>query len=223
METCPPSARKVWLLTVYLVRAYCLPDKYFEEIDGPELNTHMFLQWYEQFQSTFGVGLCSYNPHVFSHLKEVRSVSELAVLLACAFEDQYAILKKNYRPGTTAMGSQALTTCNLAQMTGHRCHRKKELTLMETKQVNDRFLYLKDGRIILATNLSGGVVHGRVVPKMATRGLLRGLDFGDVLCFLVDLNDLGPDDQLAQPSDVVGKCVVVQSIASVFTWNMNRL
>ncbi len=223
MDTCPARARKLWLLTVYLVRAYCLPDKFFADLDGGELRTQLIRQWYELFEATFGIGLCTYNVHVFSHIGEVRSINALSEVSACAFEDQYAILKKNYRPGTTSLGSQALTTCNLAHMTGHRCRRKKELTLTQTKRVNDRYLYLKDGRILLATNLDGNVVRGRLVPKMPTRGLIRGLDFADVLCFYVDLDNVGPDDQRAEPTDVLGKCVVVLGLASVVTWSMNRL
>ncbi len=94
---------------------------------------------------------------------------------------------------------------------------------METKSVNDRYLYLRDGRILLATDLSPNEVRGRLVPTLSSRGFVRGLNFADVLCFGVDLEDLGPDDQRVPPADVVGKCVVVRGVASVVTWNMNRL
>ena len=209
-------------MTVYIVRAYSLPQSAFEELAGNELETDMLRQWYELFEDTFGVSACSYNPHVFSHLNEVHAVAPLWELTATDFEDQYAVIKKNYRPGTTAMGNQALTTGNLAHMTGHRCTKKKELTLTNTKSVDDRYVYLKDGRILCLTDLEDNVVRGRVVPNQPARGLLRGVDFGEVLCFRVEPDAL-EDEVVAKPSDVAGKCVILLGYCSVMTWDMLRL
>ncbi len=216
METAPPGTAKVWLLTVYIVRAISLPDSLY--IGVKDKVKELIGQWYVEYERAFKAENCTYNTHVFSHVDLVRELGPLWETSATAFEDFYAILKRNYREGTTATGSQALLNSLLALMSGHHCVRPRIVTITSTSRLEDRFIYTRDGRIMKLTHLGDNELRGVAVPMLRVTGLVRGLDFSDVLVYRVDGN--GHTESTIQPSDVIGKVVVSGAYASVVLWPM---
>ena len=54
---------KVWILTSYLLRAYCLPEREFESIYFYNIDNAQ-QKWYKAFQEAFGEVNCTYNVHL---------------------------------------------------------------------------------------------------------------------------------------------------------------
>ncbi len=218
LRSAPGECSKIWLLTVFIVRAAALPDKLYRKLD---LDLEELLrQWYVLYEKAFKKTNCTYNTHVFSHLDEIRDVAPLDVTSALLYEDNYAIIKTNYRAGSTATGTQALTATQLAQSLGHACRRPRRITTMATSQTEDRYIYLDGGQIYFLTNTDGPQMLGRRVPSYRTTGLLPGLDFAEVLIFKVELSAMSVVEEPIDPSAVLGKAVVLNNYASVIAWNM---
>ncbi len=223
LDTAPNGTIKAWLLTVYIVRALCLPDSLYNRLDCNVPATDLFRRWYVAYEKAFSVDQCTYNSHNFTHLKKVRDLGPLSETSALLYEDHYNVIKKSYRAGTPALGTQALQTSLLATMIGHRCKPTYMLTLRNTLRVEDRYVYLSDGRIFLLTEVDGVGAKGRRVPHQRVGGLLHGLDFADVLVFRVDTDRIVRLEEAIEPGKVMGKVVVVDGYASVVLWPMLRL
>ena len=121
LTTAPRATVKIWLLTVYIVRAMCLPNDLYNRLDTEALETALLRKWYVWFEKTFTADQCTYSAHVFSHLDKVRRHGVLSKTSALRYENKYAIIKQNYRSGTSSVGSQVLVTSLFANLTGHNC------------------------------------------------------------------------------------------------------
>ncbi len=221
--TAPKGTLKVWLLTVYLVRALCLPDSLYNRLDRNAFGTDLYRRWYVAFEKAFSVDQCTYNPHCFTHLSKVRALGPLSETSALRYEDHYNIIKKSYRAGTPSLGTQALQTSLLSTMIGHRCKPTYLLRSRVTSRVEDRYVYLNDGRMYMLTDVDGVGAKGRRVPNQRVAGLLHGLDFSDVLVFRVETDRIWRLEEAIDPSTVMGNVVVVDGYASVVLWSMLRL
>ncbi len=224
-ETAPRGTLKAWLLTVYIVRGLCLPDALYNRLDRDAFETELFQRWYVTYEKAFGVDQCTYNPHNFTHLDKVRQLGPLSHTSALAYEDHYATIKQNYKAGTTSVGTQALQTSLIATMVGHKCKPTYRLKVKVTSKVDDRYIYLSDGRIFLLTEIDegGGRVLGRRVPHQRVCGLVDGLDFADVLVFRVETARICRQEETIDPGKVLGKVLVVGSYGSVILWSMLHL
>ncbi len=218
MQTAPADTVKVWLLTVYVVRALSLPNEQYRKVEADMED--MLRQWYVAYERCFTAANCTHYTHVFHHLQLVRDVGPLEETSAKAFEDFYAVMKQNYRAGTTATGSQALTNTMLAKKSKHSCKPPRFLSMQCTERVDDRYVYLKTGVIMQLTHLSTNAVRGVRVPHQRAVGLLRGVDFSDVLVYRVDLRNVSNVHSDIDPSDVLGLCVLCQGYCTVVTWPM---
>ncbi len=224
LKTAPKSTIKIWLLTVYIVRAYCLPDSLFNRLVPDEIETNLLRKWYLWYEKTFGVDQCTYSPHVFSHLNKLRIHGPLGKTSAVRYENKYATVKQNYKSGTTSVGTQALINSLLANLDGHKCKPPRKLSLQCTSRVDERFVYLRDESIFKLTHLEDGEVRGLRVPSQRVCGLLPGLDFSDVGVYRVDTTNLMPHSEKSiDPNDVAGKVVIVDGYASVMFWSMFTL
>ncbi len=225
LTTAPKGTLKSWLLTVYIVRGLCLPDRLYNELGREAFETDLFRRWYVTFEKAFGVDQCTYNPHNFTHLNLVRRLGPLSETSALLYEDHYAIIKQNYKAGTTSVGTQALQTSLISTMMGHRCKPAYRLKVKATSRVDDRYVYLNDGRIFLLTDIDedDGLVRGRRVAHQRVFGLLDGLDMSDVLIFRVEANRISRLDERLDPASVLGNVVLVNGYGSVILWSMLRL
>ena len=225
LDTAPRGTIKCWLLTVYIVRGLCLPNALYNRLDTDAFETDLFRRWYVAYEKAFGVDQCTYNPHSFTHLNEVRKLGPLWETSALLYEDHYAIIKQNYRAGTTSVGTQTLQTSLISTMVGHRCKPVYRLKVHVTSKVDDRYLYLSDGTIFLLTDVDEehGQARGRRVAHQRVCGLLDGLDLSDVLVFRVETARLGWTEETIEPSKVLGKVVIVGNYGSVILWPMLRM
>ena len=221
LSTCPLGTRQAWLRTVYSIRGFSLPNSIYNDL---KVNTNFgakdLREWYIDFEEAFGVEACSHNIHVFHHLDLVRALGLLSTTSAVHYEDHYSLVKVNYKAGTISKGKQALESLFLAQASGHACAKKRKVQMRETSKVDDRYVYLKDGRIILLTEMpSARTIVGRRVPTKNVPNLLEERDFSDVLVFRADQAVLA-ESVTARVADVLGLVVFCQEFASVLTWSM---
>ena len=223
LNTVPAKVTTSWLLTVFVVRAVNLPDSALASLGEKVDLERTFQYWYEIFEASFGKRNCSYNVHIFaSHLLAIRQVAGLSDLSAVDYEDHYNLLKRSYRPGTVALGTQALQNTHLAKLYGgHNCKRSKNLSLMSTARVEDRLVFTKNKRIVKLTAIENESLTGLEVPVVAGLFLGAGLDLNEVWCFRE--SDV-PEDQwllvTLSDADVLGKCVLCDGIYSVLTFEM---
>ena len=118
-----------------------------------------------------------------------------------------------------------MQTSLISTMSRHRCRATYRLTLQSTSRVEDRYVYLRSGRIFLLTELdeATGKAKGRRVAHQRVVGLLNGLDMTDVLIFRVETKRACREEEVIDPSKVLGKVVVVGEYGSVVLWSMLRL
>ncbi len=220
--TAPSATKTVWLLTVYIVRAFSLPDVFYEKLNRDELETNLLRRWYVAYEAAFKAANCTHNTHLFTHLDRVRKCGPLSETSAMLYEDHYAVVKKNYKAGTAALGSQALTTTYLAQMNGHPCLPRRKLSLASTDKVESRFVYMRDGAVMMLTYLDGDDVRGRRLKTERPPPLLNGLALEDVLVFKVATQQQGMIETVDK-RDVLGKVVLSNGYGSVVLWNMMNM
>ncbi len=222
VNTVPRKVTACWVLTVYIVRAVYLPEAAFlvlQENTDLERTLHF---WYETFERSFGQRNCTYNVHVFAHLLLIRSVAPLHEVSAVDFEDHYNLLKRSYRPGTMSMGTQALQNTHLSRLHGHTCRRSKNLCLVNTERMEERFVFTRKKEVIKLTKIDGESLTGRVVPVACGLFLGAGLDLNDVWCYRRQPDIPEEQWQLIHvtEADVIGKCVECEGILSVLTFEM---
>ncbi len=222
VNTAPQDVTTCWILTVYIVRAVNLPNDALRELDE-KINLERTIRlWYETFERSFGARNCTYNVHVLSHLLTIRAVAELFELSAVDYEDHYNLLKRSYRPGTVAVGTQALLNTHLSKLYGrHNCRRTKRISLMATPRVEERYVFTADRKIVKLTSIDGKSLRGLEVPVACGLFLGSGLDLNDIWCFR---QGDGPEESWTSRAlsvdDVVGKCVLCAGIFSVLTFEM---
>ncbi len=219
----PSQVADVWLLTVFIYRAVSLPDEAYATFRGKYNLDELLKAWYKGYEAAFGKQNCSYNTHTFSHVRKVRELGPLSETCAYAFEGHYNHLKKSYRPGTASTGKQALSNMLVAARHGHACAKKNVVTGKVTRKIDDSWCYVADVGVIKVSAATTATVQGRVMPTQAQNELLRGLDFNDVWSFALShsrdaLNLESETTYLLE--DVMGKCVVVDGVASVLPWDV---
>ncbi len=224
LNTCPLGTREAWLRTVYCVRGFSLPNTLYRNLkEKTGFGTEDLRKWYVEYEAVFKAISCSHNTHVFSHLDVVRELGPLATTSACHYEDHYAYVKLNYRAGTISKGKQALESLLLIQATGHSCVKQRKVGMKSSSKIDDRFVFLKDGRIIVLTEVSpGGKLAGRRVRTKNAPNLLEDVNLEDVLIFRADANDEA-EEVTAHVRDVLGKVVFCGGFASVITWTMMEM
>ena len=221
MESLPPEAVRCWMLLVYIVRAVYLPDELLS--NGLLEDTYMKAgAWYRSFESTFGPDACSYYIHIFgTHLDKVRVHGPLSETSATIFESHYEKLKRGYKGGTTATGTQALKNLLLSLKSGHVCKRKRKLSLRLTSKTNDKLVYLRGGRIIELTAILPATVEGNVVSVESAFVPFPNLNFSRVLAFKRrSVDDEAAETVVVARNEVLGQVVECDQFLSVLTWNM---
>ena len=218
VETCHKACQKVWLYTVYLVRAVSLPDKYFRRITT-DLH-EVVAQWYRLYVKAFGPKNCVYNVHLFGHLLRLRELGPVTETSATRFEDHYSQLKKSYRAGTDSVGKQAIQNLFLAQQTGHHCRKSMQILDRVTTKVDDRYVYTENDKIVRICSVQPDHIVGHIVPVEAGHFPLSGLNFNEVLSFKLSNNRAKSAKVTVPIQDIIGKCVVTKDVISVLTENI---
>ncbi len=221
LDSLPPETTTVWILTVYLVRAYSLTDEALLDLKERVDLTRTMKFWYEQFEKAYGTDNCSYTVHVFTHLDEVRNIDTFSELSAVLYEDHYNLLKRSYRPGTASIGMQALQNLNLSKFYNHSCQRPRTVSLMSTGKVEDRYVFVKAKKIVKLTDVESDSLTGLEVPVAPGLFLGAGVDLTDVWCYrAAAIPEKDWKSVSLKLNDVVGKCVVCEGVFSVFTFEM---
>ncbi len=221
LKTCPLGTRQAWLRTVYCARACSLPNDLYDNLKAEtDYGARDLRKWYIEFEEAFGLEACSHNVHVFHHLDLVRALGPLSKTSASKYEDHYALVKTSYKPGTMSKGKQALESLYLAQASGHFCAKRRKVRMAVTSKIDDRYVYLRDGRMIVLTEVGPrGRIVGRRVPLKNVDGVLEEGDLADVLVFRANA-DVSDESVTARASDVLGIVVFCDEFASVMTWSM---
>ncbi len=209
-----------WLLTVFIYRAMILPDPEYRAWQQKYDMKGIMRAWYREFEAVYGKQNCSYNPHTFHHLPEVRKLGPLSSTAAYDFENHFNLLKKSYRPGTASIGQQALSSLLVAANHGHTCGRKKSVSGKVTRKSDDSWCFVEDVGIVSVSSATDVSVTGKLVAVEERNKLLQGLDFNDVWAFRMRLETRDSEEETYLMSSVLGKCVVVDRFVSVLPWDV---
>ena len=221
-DTLPMVVVPLWLLTVFLVRACTVPDRWFARFSESYDLVVLERRWFAMFHRVFTAKLCSYYVHVFgSHLHLVRETGPLTKTAAVVYESHYNILKKSCRAGTASLGRQAISNTMLATRYKHACRRSKKLTARVTSATDDKYCFMADGTIVRAQGPPDDDGKFEAVKVCTEPGFypIQGLDFTKILVFKLGINQEGAKGTYHM-QDVDGKCVRVGNVLSVMPWDV---
>jgi hypothetical protein len=135
--------RRVWLLLAFIVRAFILPDDFFENIC---LNVDLKClqkEFYILYEQLFGTSNCTYNIHCFFHIHSVRTLGPLTYSSAFLFESFFSFLKRDYQVGTMSPGKQGMLKSYQRILLSHSCEKKIKFSFVRKQKTDDSVVYLK--------------------------------------------------------------------------------
>ena len=208
------SERKLWMVFVFQIRAYVLPDQEYSNVSNDELDmcTNEFAILFEHL---YGTSNSSYNIHMMSHLKQVRSKGKLTDTSTFKHESYYGEMRRSYVAGTASTGKQILKNAYLRRSIPHvNCRKPLKFSPKETSRSSDKYIYIYEGNsfnfFVIKSILQDGrmvcVKHGKrrfTTPEV-------DLDWSSVGVFMKS----GESDQerLFWPHEVTGKAIVVSNL-----------
>ena len=207
------NERKLWLLYVFQIRAYVLPDDEYSNVNQDVLDfcSNEFLVLFEEL---FGTSNSSYNIHMMSHLKQVRLRGKFTDTSTFKHESYYGEMRRSYVTGTASTGKQILKNAYIRRSIPHaNCRKPLKFSSKETSRSSDKFIYIyKDNSfnfyVIKSIMQDGSMIcvqHGRRSYKPSE----VSLDWSSVGVFLKSgESDL---EQLIRPQEVTGKAIVVDN------------
>ena len=137
------NEQKIWLLYVFQVRAYVLPDNEYPYVSQNELDisNEKFLTL---FEIVYGMNNASYNVHMVSHLKKIRSQGKLTDTSTFPQESYYGEMRNSYVTGTSSTGKQLLQHAYLKRQAphSHQCRRPLTFRDKKTSRTDDTLIYV---------------------------------------------------------------------------------
>ena len=113
--------RRLWLLLSYVIRACCIPQEEFMNVDEHTILA-LSQQFYTLYEQLFSSKNCTYNTHVFSaHILLIRSRGPLTFTSAFPFEAFYAELRHSFTPGTMSPLKQMFQKVMLRRVLSYHC------------------------------------------------------------------------------------------------------
>ena len=208
------NERKLWLIYVFQIRAYVLPDDEFTNVKNNELQycSNAFAILFEQL---YGTSNSSYNIHMMCHLEQIRQMGKLTDTSTFKQESYYGEMRRSYVTGTSSTGKQILQNAYIRRTIPHtNCRKPLKFSPKETSRSCDKFIYiykdnthtfyviksmLQDGRMLCAK-------HGRRIYKPTE----LSLDWSSVGVYLKS----GESDcnEIFWPHEVSGKAMVVNNL-----------
>ena len=137
-----PNEQKIWLVMVFQVRAYVLPDNEYQHVSENELAicNEKFITLYEM---VYGMNNASYNVHMVCHMKEIRSQGKLTDTSTFPQESYYGEMRNSYVTGTCSTGKQLLQHAYLKRQLPHS-KRRRSLRFRDkkTSRTDDTLIYI---------------------------------------------------------------------------------
>ena len=121
------------------------------------------------------------------------------------------------------MGQQALLNPLLAARYKHICKKRPRMTANVTQRIDDSYCCLNTKKIVRATSApdDDGLFEGLPVRTQPAFYVSPGIDFNYVYAFKLCRNpEADAVKELFSLTSVVGKCVRVDDVLSVVTWNV---
>lgn len=124
------------------MRACTIPSEEFSELDLQTIND-CCSEYYQLFESLFGMQNCSYNLHViFCHLLEIRTHGPLTETSAFKFESFYGEMRRSFVPGTVSPLKQILKNVLLKRsLSKHLCQNNIFITNYDTPLECNKLIY----------------------------------------------------------------------------------
>lgn len=200
------AVRNLWVMFIYLLRAYSLPDKDYETLDKGFLGQVM-QKWYYKYQKLFGPTNMRYNVHVFTHCERIRQRGSFPTISAFPFEGAFAFSTRAQEAGTSSIGLQSLEQSYYRSLCGHVCEKTVYYSEKETTRSTNKYVYDKNGVFYEITSVQGN--------NYCCRRLLTGLysplrlfNFNEVGC--AKFSGVEENETLTlHRNDFEGKAVVV--------------
>lgn len=137
--------RKIWYFFTYIVRACLFDDKTYQDICQKVDLSAMMQTFYYMFHIVFGSENCSFNVHLFSHLRETRRRYRLSAVSAEPFESFYSYIKKVIVNNTRSFSKQIMQKSYIASLRRHEC--EKSVYISNNKKranTQDNLVYTSD-------------------------------------------------------------------------------
>jgi hypothetical protein len=203
--------KTLWLLLVYAVRAFILPDTEYQTVRHLVDVPAAVNDFYHLFHKLYKSQACSYNIHVYSHLAILRHHGPLTTTSAFRFESFLAVLKESFHVGTPNVTKQIFENLFLSMaVKGHVCHPSLKIKTKETNRTDDTLLRAYNKWYKAVGENDDGILCKTINTEAAYFELKSGIsvNFGHVGVFC-DLG-IGGQAECAIPlKDVTGKGIRV--------------
>ncbi len=107
----------IWISFVFLVLVYYGPEWLYHEFEQDFLHD-IHEKMYDNFETEFGQGACSYNWHSFYHMPIARRLGRMCHVSTEPFESAYGLAQGSYQCGTRNIGKQIIKNM-LVRCSGH--------------------------------------------------------------------------------------------------------
>ncbi len=184
-------------------------DRVRQEVDLGQVMKKFF----KAYTKAFGRSACIPSLHLFSHLIDQRQNDPLSVTSTEGFESFYAIIKKQFKTGTTSVGKQVLE--NLfgfynGQLS-HNCRKKYRYRPVEQDVKHDCWIKTADGYFkIVQQEDNGRVTCRKVQTERYTPDVVRTLPFH--LIGVARFKRLLEEEREYGPEDIIEKVVKVERV-----------
>ena len=206
--------RKLWLIFVFQIRAYVMPDDEYANVNSCHLDNCLD-DFAILFEHLFGTSNSSYNIHMMSHLKKVRSRGKFTDTSTFKQESYYGEMRRSYVTGTASTGKQILKNAYLRRSIPHRhCRKPLKFSPKETSRSCDKYIYTYENNtfnfFVIKSSLPDGrficVKHGR--RNYSTSEI--NLNWSSVGVFVKS----GESDieRIFWPHEITGKAMVVNNL-----------
>ena len=136
------TERKLWLLYVFQIRAFVLPEEEFSNVQNEDIQ-YCCDQFCVIFEQLFGTSNSSYNIRMMSHLRQVRERGKLTDTSTFKHESYYGEMRRSYVPGTPSTGKQILKSAYIRRSIPHKnCQKPLKLSPKQTSRSCDNLIYI---------------------------------------------------------------------------------
>ena len=136
------NERKLWLIFVFQIRAFVLPDNEFKNVKDEEIN-YCINSFQVLFEKLFGTSNSSYNIHMMCHLKEVRKRGKLTDTSTFKHESYYGEMRASYVTGTASTGKQILQNAYIRRSLPHNhCRKPLKFSPKDTTRTSNKYVYV---------------------------------------------------------------------------------
>ena len=204
----------MWLLYVFQIRAFVLPDVEYANVKRTDVK-YCCDSFPVLFEQLFGTSNSSYNIHCMCHLLEVRKRGKFTDTSTFSHESYYGEMRRSYETGTSSTGKQILQSAYIRRSIPHRnCRKPLKFSPKDTSRSSDKFIYIYENNsfkfYVIKSQLRDGTFSCVQFGKRRYNPPELSLDWSSVGVFLKS----GESDniKIIRPNEISGKAMIVDNL-----------